>query len=89
MQHDFPLAFGVFVAAGATDMVRYKQPKHLYDFNLHIFSQLDGFIARNVPGQRSLLGSVLDPIADKLLVSVMFVTMSCVALIPCMFLFVL
>lgn len=63
MQHDFPLAFGVFVAAGATDM-------------------LDGFIARNVPGQRSLLGSVLDPIADKLLVSVMFVTMSCVALIP-------
>ncbi|KHJ79783.1 CDP-alcohol phosphatidyltransferase [Oesophagostomum dentatum] len=43
---------------------------------------LDGFIARNVPGQKSLLGSVLDPIADKLLVSVMFITMSYAHLIP-------
>ncbi|PAV81701.1 hypothetical protein WR25_04731 [Diploscapter pachys] len=43
---------------------------------------LDGYIARNVPGQHSLLGSVLDPIADKLLISTMFVTMTYAALIP-------
>ncbi|KAJ1372859.1 hypothetical protein KIN20_035145 [Parelaphostrongylus tenuis] len=43
---------------------------------------LDGLIARNIPGQKSLFGSVLDPISDKLLVSVMFITMSYVALIP-------
>ncbi|XGW04058.1 hypothetical protein V3C99_015308 [Haemonchus contortus] len=63
VQHEFPIAFGLFVTAGVTDM-------------------LDGYIARNVPGQQSLLGSVLDPIADKLLVSVMFVTMTYAALIP-------
>ncbi|KHJ81531.1 CDP-alcohol phosphatidyltransferase, partial [Oesophagostomum dentatum] len=63
VQHQFPIAFGLFIAAGVTDM-------------------LDGFIARNVPGQKSLLGSVLDPIADKLLVSVMFITMSYAHLIP-------
>ncbi|KAK6038510.1 putative CDP-diacylglycerol--glycerol-3-phosphate 3-phosphatidyltransferase, partial [Cooperia oncophora] len=63
VQHEFPIAFGLFVAAGVTDM-------------------LDGFIARNIPGQKSLLGSVLDPIADKLLVSVMFVTMTYADLIP-------
>ncbi|RCN44678.1 putative CDP-diacylglycerol--glycerol-3-phosphate 3-phosphatidyltransferase [Ancylostoma caninum] len=63
VQHEFPIAFGLFVAAGLTDM-------------------LDGLIARNVPGQKSLLGSVLDPIADKLLVSVMFITLSYAALVP-------
>ncbi|CAJ0577758.1 unnamed protein product, partial [Mesorhabditis spiculigera] len=36
----------------------------------------DGFIARNVAGQKSLLGSVLDPVADKLLISTMFVTLT-------------
>lgn len=63
IQHDFPVAFGLFVLAGLTDM-------------------LDGLIARNVPGQKSLFGSVLDPVSDKLLVSVMFITLSYVALIP-------
>ncbi|CAB3401608.1 unnamed protein product [Caenorhabditis bovis] len=43
---------------------------------------LDGWIARNIRGQASLLGSVLDPIADKLLVSTMFITMTYSGLIP-------
>jgi len=43
---------------------------------------LDGLIARNFESQKSLLGSVLDPVADKLLVSTLFVTLSCVDLIP-------
>lgn len=43
---------------------------------------LDGQIARRVPGQQSLLGSVLDPIADKLLVSTLFVTLSYTSQLP-------
>uniref|UniRef100_A0A7E4VGZ2 cardiolipin synthase (CMP-forming) n=1 Tax=Panagrellus redivivus TaxID=6233 RepID=A0A7E4VGZ2_PANRE len=43
---------------------------------------LDGQIARRYESQRSLLGSILDPVADKLLVSTLFVTLTCVDLIP-------
>lgn len=45
--------------------------------------QLDGYIARHVKGQSSLLGSALDPIADKFLVSTLFITLTYVDLIPC------
>ncbi|CAD6187023.1 unnamed protein product [Caenorhabditis auriculariae] len=55
----------------------------LWSFVLAGTSDLvDGWIARNVPGQKSLLGSVLDPVADKLLISTMFVTMTYAGLIP-------
>uniref|UniRef100_A0AC34GFD5 Cardiolipin synthase n=1 Tax=Panagrolaimus sp. ES5 TaxID=591445 RepID=A0AC34GFD5_9BILA len=43
---------------------------------------LDGFIARRYESQRSLLGTMLDPVADKLLVSTLFITLTCVNLIP-------
>lgn len=43
---------------------------------------LDGQIARRFPGQRSLLGTMLDPVADKLLISTLFVTLAYVHLIP-------
>ncbi len=43
---------------------------------------MDGWIARSYPGQRSALGSFLDPLADKLLVSVLFVSLTLVELIP-------
>uniref|UniRef100_A0A914PA07 cardiolipin synthase (CMP-forming) n=1 Tax=Panagrolaimus davidi TaxID=227884 RepID=A0A914PA07_9BILA len=43
---------------------------------------LDGFIARRFESQRSLLGTMLDPVADKLLVSTLFITLTCVNLIP-------
>jgi cardiolipin synthase len=43
---------------------------------------LDGFIARRYESQRSLLGTMLDPVADKLLVSTLFVTLTYVNLIP-------
>ncbi|GMS80623.1 hypothetical protein PENTCL1PPCAC_2798 [Pristionchus entomophagus] len=47
-----------------------------------ITDMLDGLIARNVRGQKSLLGSVLDPVADKLLVGTLFITCTYAALIP-------
>ncbi|CEF62069.1 Cardiolipin synthase [Strongyloides ratti] len=43
---------------------------------------LDGFIARHWPSQRSLFGSIIDPVADKFLVSVLFVTLTYSQLIP-------
>ncbi len=47
--------------------------------------EVDGYIARRFASQSSLLGSVLDPLADKCLVSVLFVTLTMVDLIPCQF----
>jgi len=46
--------------------------------------QLDGLIARNFANQTSALGSIIDPLADKLLVSVLYVTLTYVHLLPCM-----
>lgn len=43
---------------------------------------LDGYIARTFPAQRSVLGSVLDPLADKLLVTTLFLSLTSVDLIP-------
>ncbi|XP_028846087.1 cardiolipin synthase (CMP-forming) [Denticeps clupeoides] len=63
MEKYFQLSLGLFVLAGATDL-------------------LDGWIARSWPGQKSALGSALDPLADKILVSVLYVSLTCANLIP-------
>lgn len=42
----------------------------------------DGFIARNWPSQASRLGSFLDPMADKILVGSLVISMSYVELLP-------
>ncbi|KJH44998.1 CDP-alcohol phosphatidyltransferase [Dictyocaulus viviparus] len=78
----------VDVAIAATPIVGYLIIQNDFSFALGLFTlagftdMLDGFIARNVPGQKSLFGSVLDPISDKLFVSVMFVTMTYATLLP-------
>jgi len=43
---------------------------------------IDGWIARNFRGQQSKLGSFLDPMADKVLVGTMFLTLTYIDLIP-------
>lgn len=43
---------------------------------------LDGYIARRYPSQASSFGSYLDPLADKLLVSTLFISLTAVHLIP-------
>ncbi|CAM9785012.1 unnamed protein product [Lampetra planeri] len=43
---------------------------------------LDGFIARTWPSQQSALGSALDPLADKILISVLYISLTCAHLIP-------
>ncbi|XP_068215392.1 centrosomal protein of 83 kDa [Palaemon carinicauda] len=43
---------------------------------------LDGWIARTFPNQASRLGSFLDPLADKVLVAMLFLSLTYVGLIP-------
>lgn len=72
----------------ATPLIGYLVVQHHFTPAFALFTiagatdLLDGWIARNVPGQKSLLGSVLDPVADKLLISTMFITMTHAGLIP-------
>ncbi|KTG43969.1 hypothetical protein cypCar_00015231 [Cyprinus carpio] len=59
----FHVSLGLFVLAGATDV-------------------LDGYIARNWPNQKSALGSALDPLADKILISALYISLTYAQLIP-------
>ncbi|XP_077169332.1 cardiolipin synthase (CMP-forming) [Paroedura picta] len=43
---------------------------------------LDGFIARTWVNQKSVLGSALDPLADKVLISVLYISLTYANLIP-------
>uniref|UniRef100_UPI003AAAFC3D cardiolipin synthase (CMP-forming) n=1 Tax=Centroberyx gerrardi TaxID=166262 RepID=UPI003AAAFC3D len=43
---------------------------------------LDGYIARTWPNQKSALGSALDPLADKILISILYVSLTYAQLIP-------
>ena len=43
---------------------------------------LDGFIARNFKNQKSYLGSILDPAADKIFIGVMTITLGICKLMP-------
>lgn len=43
---------------------------------------MDGYIARNWPGQASKMGSFLDPMADKLLVGALVISLCYVNLFP-------
>lgn len=71
-----------------TPALGYLVLSHEYFMSLIIFTiagvtdVLDGWIARNFAGQRSALGSFLDPMADKLLVATLFLTMAHVNLVP-------
>uniref|UniRef100_A0A2K6R1V4 Cardiolipin synthase (CMP-forming) n=1 Tax=Rhinopithecus roxellana TaxID=61622 RepID=A0A2K6R1V4_RHIRO len=48
----------------------------------NFYFQLDGFIARNWANQKSALGSALDPLADKILISILYVSLTYADLIP-------
>uniref|UniRef100_A0A3Q3FWX6 Cardiolipin synthase (CMP-forming) n=2 Tax=Labrus bergylta TaxID=56723 RepID=A0A3Q3FWX6_9LABR len=43
---------------------------------------LDGYIARTWPTQKSALGSALDPLADKILISFLYLSLTYAELIP-------
>ncbi|XP_041866249.1 cardiolipin synthase (CMP-forming) isoform X2 [Melanotaenia boesemani] len=59
-----------------------------FDLSLALFALagatdlLDGFIARTWPTQKSALGSALDPLADKILISILYISLTYAELIP-------
>uniref|UniRef100_A0A3P9LP34 Cardiolipin synthase (CMP-forming) n=1 Tax=Oryzias latipes TaxID=8090 RepID=A0A3P9LP34_ORYLA len=59
-----------------------------FDLSLALFvlagatDLLDGYIARRWPTQKSALGSALDPLADKILISILYVSLTYAELIP-------
>jgi cardiolipin synthase (CMP-forming) len=61
LRQDLGTAFGLFVAAGATDAV-------------------DGWLARH--GRASAVGAVLDPVADKVLLVSMYITLAAISVLP-------
>uniref|UniRef100_A0A8C4RDC0 Cardiolipin synthase (CMP-forming) n=1 Tax=Eptatretus burgeri TaxID=7764 RepID=A0A8C4RDC0_EPTBU len=60
---EYESALGVFILAGATDL-------------------LDGIVARTWASQKSAMGSILDPLADKILISILYISLTCASLIP-------
>ncbi|VDK66305.1 unnamed protein product [Onchocerca ochengi] len=73
---------------GLTPVIGYLIVKESFIIALALFTVsgitdwLDGYIARNFRNQSSLFGSIIDPIADKLLVTTLFVTLTYMKLIP-------
>lgn len=47
-----------------------------------VSDMLDGYIARNFPGQASTLGMAIDPLADKLLMTIVTLSLTWVDLFP-------
>jgi len=67
----------------AFSIVEGELVKSLGIFCLAGFSDLlDGWIARKVPGQASKLGSFLDPLADKILVTTLYLSLTSASLMP-------
>ncbi|KAM3717091.1 putative cardiolipin synthase (CMP-forming) [Dirofilaria immitis] len=73
---------------GLTPIIGYLVIEESYITALALFAVsgitdwLDGYIARNVRNQSSLVGSIIDPIADKLFITTLFVILTYVRLMP-------
>ncbi|KAI6220993.1 SKP-1 protein [Aphelenchoides fujianensis] len=59
-----------------------RSGQSVHDPQRPLHRSIDGQIARRFPSQRSMLGTMLDPVADKFLISTLFVTLAYVHLIP-------
>ncbi|GFS55861.1 cardiolipin synthase [Nephila pilipes] len=72
----------------STPILGYLVLSELYTYSLGLFvfagftDLVDGYIARNFRNQQSMIGSFLDPAADKLLIAALFITLTINGLIP-------
>jgi len=72
----------------STPVLAYLVISEFYTVSLGLFifagftDMIDGYIARSFPNQQSMIGSFLDPAADKLLISTLFITLTINGLIP-------
>jgi cardiolipin synthase len=77
-----------FIRIGTSPILGYLIINHHYPAALSLFivsgltDFIDGWIARRYPSQSSALGSFLDPLADKILVGVVVISLAYVNLIP-------
>jgi cardiolipin synthase len=85
IQGDLKLAFGMFCIAGITDLVHALDDSMscMLWFSHHdsFMIKLDGYIARRW-NSKTFFGSIIDPVADKTLMTVMTVTLAQVDLLP-------
>lgn len=58
-----------------------REKKAMINYCSSLF-QVDGLIARKFKDQKSKLGSILDPLADKILVTTLFISLSLMDQIP-------
>ncbi|KAF8765158.1 Cardiolipin synthase (CMP-forming) like protein [Argiope bruennichi] len=76
------------IRIASTPVIGYLVLSELYTVSLGLVifagftDVVDGFIARNFQNQQSMIGSFLDPAADKLLIATLFVTLTINGLIP-------
>ena len=77
-----------FIRIGTSPLVGYLIVNDHYPAALTLFiasgltDLIDGWIARRYPSQASALGSFLDPLADKILVGIVVISLAYVNLIP-------
>ena len=77
-----------FARIGSSPILGYLIINHHYPAALSLFivsgltDLLDGWIARRYPSQASALGSFLDPLADKILVGIVVISLAYVHLLP-------
>ncbi|ODN02334.1 Cardiolipin synthase (CMP-forming) [Orchesella cincta] len=77
-----------FVRIGMTPFIAYMIVQSQYGPAIGLLAVagvtdlLDGWIARVVPGQSTVMGSFLDPMADKILVGTLFLSLTYMDLIP-------
>jgi cardiolipin synthase len=71
-----------------TPIISYLMITHSHDYAFYAFivasitDFADGYIARRFPNQQSFIGSILDPLADKLLIGTLTVTLGYCAMLP-------
>lgn len=84
VQQDYGLAMGLLVVAGITDLVDMYNDlfSNILSVELILILKLDGQIARRWPNQASKAGSFLDPMADKLLIGSLVISMGFGELLP-------
>ena len=80
---NFHVATGLLLYAGLTDLVRARSQRPFTGGCSSFFVfQLDGYLARRYD-MGSVLGSILDPAADKALMTTLVVTLTVRGLVPC------
>lgn len=70
------------LVANITAAIIYDSYTHLIIIPFVLWFQLDGWIARNWKGQSTKMGSFLDPMADKVLIATLFISLTWQNLIP-------